>query len=165
MDRAAFRFGFLGGRGWKEFPVKSFVAVVVLVLASAITWQIADKLSADALGLAIGVLFGIVAGVPVALLVLVSTRRGERRVSEDLGGKRFGSRYPSQYEGQGHGYVPQPPVIVLAGHGMPGQVPPHQYAQDPQAGAGRHALPAPPETVDVRQFKVVGEKEEWVDEW
>ena len=28
----------------------------------------------------------------------------------------------------------------------------------------RAALPAP-ETVDVRQFKVVGEKEEWVDEW
>ena len=26
------------------------------------------------------------------------------------------------------------------------------------------ALPAP-EAVDVRQFKVVGEKEEWVDEW
>jgi hypothetical protein len=60
--------------------------------------------------------------------------------------------------------VPQPPVIVLAGNGVPGQVS-SQYSQDVHAGRERHALPAPAETVDVRQFKVVGEKEEWIDEW
>jgi hypothetical protein len=27
------------------------------------------------------------------------------------------------------------------------------------------ALPGPGQTIETRQFKVVGEKEEWLDEW
>jgi hypothetical protein len=74
------------------------------------------------------------------------------------------------YFGQGYGpggYAPQPPVIVLAGPGMGQQGYPQGYPQgygDPYGQQRMRALPAP-EAVDVRQFKVVGEKEEWVDEW
>ncbi len=28
-----------------------------------------------------------------------------------------------------------------------------------------YALPAPQETIEGREFRVVGEREEWVDEW
>jgi hypothetical protein len=49
--------------------------------------------------------------------------------------------------------------------GQPGyaQGYPQPYG-DPYGQQRMRALPAP-EAVDVRQFKVVGEKEEWVDEW
>jgi hypothetical protein len=64
--------------------------------------------------------------------------------------------------------LPQPPVIVLAAPGMAQPGYPQGYPQgygDPYGQQRmRAALPAP-EAVDVRQFKVVGEKEEWVDEW
>ena len=77
-------------------------------------------------------------------------------------------QHPLYYGGYGPApYAPQPPVIVLAapGMGQPGY--PQSYPQgygDPYGPSRMRALPAP-EAVDVRQFKVVGEKEEWVDEW
>ncbi len=55
--------------------------------------------------------------------------------------------------------LPQPPVIVVTG-GQPMQ-------HSAPASYGRQAaLPAPyGATVDAREFKVVGEREGWIDEW
>lgn len=59
----------------------------------------------------------------------------------------------------GNGYYPQPPVIVVTG-GQP------MHAAPQTAFRGQPALPAPYETtIDAREFKVVGEREGWIDEW
>jgi hypothetical protein len=134
--------------------MKLYLAMAGLVFVAMAAWRIGGTLSADALGMAVGMFFGVVAGLPAALLVYACGRRRERE-QDDLGERRragYGAFAP--------GY-PHPPVIVLAGH--PGLA--QQGYGDLFQQQARHALPAPRETVDVRQFKVVGEKEEWVDEW
>lgn len=141
--------------------MKRFFGLALLVFIGVAVWQIGSKLSADALGMGVGVLFGVMAGIPAALLVLASGRRREQR-----------DPYPDPHQGRGQrgqmmpygGYPQQPPVIVLTGNGM---------AQGyPQAGAGmpgqQHYLPqpgSPGRTLEAREFRVVGEKEEWVEEW
>jgi hypothetical protein len=133
-----------------------FFGAVLLFLGGA-AWQIGSSLSSDALGMLLGVVFGIVAGLPAALLVMASGRRRDARDSE-MAEARRANPYAAHGYPMGYG---QPPVIVLAGNGMAG---PQGY-QDPYQGRPRMALPPPQDAVDVRQFKVVGEKEEWVDEW
>jgi hypothetical protein len=133
--------------------MKFYLALAGLVFVGIAAWRIGDSLSADALGMAVGILFGIIAGLPAALLVLAASRR------RDVDGDEARERRRNGVAGYGPGY-PQPPVIVLAG----GMAPQQGYG-DPFQQQARFALPAPRETVDVRQFKVVGEKEEWVDEW
>ena len=145
--------------------MKQYLGLAALIFVAIAAWRIAGQLSADALGMAVGVLFGILAGVPTALLVMASGRR--RAAEEETSTRRRQSQgmpqHPAYYGGYGPGYPPQPPVIVLAapGMGQPGY--PQGYG-DPYGQQRMRALPAP-EAVDVRQFKVVGEKEEWVDEW
>jgi hypothetical protein len=106
-------------------------------------------------------------------MVMASSRRRAAEEEETTTRRRQQQpQHPQQqqpfYGGYGPGgYAPQPPVIVLAapGMGQPGY--PQGYGPgygDPYAQQRMRALPAP-EAVDVRQFKVVGEKEEWVDEW
>lgn len=155
--------------------MRQFFGLAVLVFVSIAAWRIAGQLSADAIGMAVGVLFGVLAGLPTALLVMASSRRREqeREAREEAAARRRQNQqqHPQgYYGGYGPGYA-QPPVIVLA---APGQQMPQGYGQPgygqagydyPYQGGGmRPALPGPG-TVDVRQFKVVGEKEEWVDEW
>jgi hypothetical protein len=103
--------------------------------------------------------------VPTALLVLAGGRHfgGSDEQEEDLE-----QRAPQQLAQGAYGYPPpyQPPVIVLAA----------PQAQHPWSSAAtvdsigypvRQALPGPgvPNASGGRAFKVVGEKEEWVDEW
>lgn len=134
--------------------MKQFFGAALLIFVAVAAWRIGGSLSADALGMAVGVIFGVVAGLPAALLVMATGRRREAEREEQAERRKNG--LPAYYGG-----YPQPPVIVLAGNGM----------QNPQGygsgypGQNQYALPAPRDTVDVRQFKVVGEKEEWVDEW
>lgn len=161
--------------------MRQYVGLAALVFVGIAAWRIAGQLSADALGMAVGVLFGVMAGVPTALMVMASGRRraaeeeettSRRRQQQPHGmpnGMQPGMpQHPAYYQGYGPGgYPPQPPVIVLAGPGMGQQGYPQGYPQgygDPYGQQRMRALPAP-EAVDVRQFKVVGEKEEWVDEW
>ncbi|MCB0045941.1 MAG: hypothetical protein H6642_18230 [Caldilineaceae bacterium] len=135
---------------------KLFVFILAVGLL-AFVWQIVNRLSADAIGMAMGVLFGVMAGVPAALLVMASGRRREERAEQQ-------ARPPSPYALPAHS---QAPVIVLAGNGYPMQQPPQPggYAPDYPPAYGRQpALPGPAQAHG-RQFKVVGEKEEWVDEW
>ena len=158
--------------------MRQFVGLAALIFVGIAAWRIAGQLSADALGMAVGVLFGVMAGVPTALMVMASGRRraaeeeeapARRRQQQPHGMQQHPGFGPGGYGPGGYpqgGYAPQPPVIVLAGPGMGQPGYPQGYPQgygDPY-GQQRRALPAP-EAVDVRQFKVVGEKEEWVDEW
>lgn len=140
--------------------MRQTIGLAALVFVAVAAWRIGGQLSSDALGMAVGLLFGIMAGVPTALMVMAANRRREQEQVEAVERRRQTSQAqsPAYYGGYGPGYA-QPPVIVLAGAG--GQ--PQGYA-DPYAAPRQRALPAP-QTVDVRQFKVVGEKEEWVDEW
>lgn len=152
--------------------MRQYVGLAALIFVGIAAWRIAGQLSADALGMAVGVLFGVMAGIPAALLVMASGRR--RAVEEEDAPTRRRQQpqnmpqHPGYYGGYGPApYAPQPPVIVLAGPGMGQPGYPQGYPQgygDPYAQQRMRALPAP-EAVDVRQFKVVGEKEEWVDEW
>jgi len=141
--------------------MKRFVLISCLVFVAVAGWRIGDRLSSDAIGMAIGVLFGIMAGIPAALMVLAANRR--RAEAEEMPRAQGPGRLPQN--GYGYGAFPQqPPVIVLAGHAGPSQMPAqHDYAHfDQQA---RYALPAPRDQAEARKFKVVGEKEEWIDEW
>ena len=132
-----------------------FMGVTALIIVGVAAWRITDGMSSDAISMAVGVMFGVMAGLPAALLVMASGRRRERD-EEHTRVQRQRHPHPAHYT---PGYA-QPPVIVLAQPGMqpaPGYG--NGYAMQPQ-----RALPAP-EAVDVRQFKVVGEKEEWIEEW
>jgi hypothetical protein len=142
--------------------MKQFFGAAILIFVAVAAWRIGGSLSADALGMAVGVIFGVVAGLPAALLVMASGRRREAEREEQPDRRK--AQLPAYYGGYPPGYG-QPPVIVLAGNGMQA---PQGYGNGYGNGypaPGQYALPAPRETVDVRQFKVVGEKEEWVDEW
>ena len=146
--------------------MRHYLGLAALIFIGIAAWRIAGQLSADALGMAVGVLFGIMAGVPTALLVMASGRRRAAEEEESTTRRRHSQamaqgmpQHPAYYGG----YPPQPPVIVLAAPGM-GQPGYSQGYGDPYGQQRMRALPQP-EAVDVRQFKVVGEKEEWVDEW
>lgn len=152
--------------------MRHYIGLAALIFVGIAAWRIAGQLSADALGMAVGVLFGVMAGVPTALMVMASSRRRQAEEEEATTRRRQSAQnmpqHPAHYGGYGPGaYAPQPPVIVLAGPGMGQQGYPQGYPQgygDPYGQQRMRALP-PPEAVDVRQFKVVGEKEEWIDEW
>lgn len=113
-----------------------------------------QKLSADALSMGVGLFFGILASIPAALLVLAASRRGESRESSPPA-PRGGH---SLHGGQGY----QAPVIVLA-------PPMHGYGAPPPGPAmDQHYLPPSHQIVDSRagrKFKMVGEEEEWVEEY
>ncbi|CAN5391675.1 hypothetical protein BH10CHL1_BH10CHL1_46410 [soil metagenome] len=140
--------------------MKRLIILMGLVFVAVAGWRIADRLSSDALGMAIGVLFGIVAGIPAALLLLASSKR--RAETEDTPRANPQGRFPQNAYGY-PAFPQQPPVIVLAGNGAPGQMPmqPGYGHVDQQP---RYALPAPRE-MEERKFRVVGEKDEWIDEW
>jgi hypothetical protein len=148
--------------------MKKLAVLILLILVGVFVWSIVNRLSADALGMAVGLGFGALAGIPTALLVLAAGRRGRAKDDDD---EEEGPRYQqgrlghSPY-GQPHPY--QPPVIVLA---APQAAPPQPWGQpqtvDSVGYPVRPALPGPgaPGAQGGRAFKVVGEKEEWIEEW
>ena len=143
--------------------MKRIIVLISLVFVSVVAWRIADRLSADAVGMAVGVLFGVLAGVPAALFVLAAGRRRETDAETErygnMGGPRGRRMDPYGYGPYGNGQLIPPPVIVVTANGTPGQ-----HATAGWEGSPSRMLPVN-DAVDVRQFKVVGEKEEWLDEW
>jgi hypothetical protein len=158
--------------------MKRMIGLGGLIFIGVVAWRIDSRLSADAIGMALGVLFGVLAGLPVALLVLAANRRRDRREEEEAYGTPHGAQGRQRALPPGYGYpMPQqPPVIVLAGH--PGMMPqgnpnPNGYGQGygyeqpyPQQ---QRMLPGPQgmgqEMPQERRFKVVGETEEWIEEY
>ena len=147
--------------------MKNFIGLILLVFVGVLGWRIGGSLSSDAVSMAVGVLFGIMAGIPTALLVMASDRR--RNAQEEQRRESFG-RDRNAYGNYPHGgsyppYPQQPPVIVLTGasqspgYGLPEQPDPRGFQQASTWPGERQGERTP------RKFKVVGEKEEWVDEW
>jgi hypothetical protein len=131
--------------------MKRLVVLAALVFVGAAGWRIGGSLSADALSMAVGVLFGVLAGIPTALLVMASGQRPPR-VSEENRGPRRTAMPPMPY------LPPQPPVIVVTAPPMT-QMPIGQMA-------GGYGVPGwEPMARPARQFKLVGEQEEWLEDW
>jgi hypothetical protein len=133
--------------------MKKLLILIALVFIGVVGWRVAEGLSSDAIGMALGVLFGVLAGIPTALFVIAANRRHEDRPQRAA--QEYGATYPY--------HPPQPPVIVVTGHStpQPGQQLPAYGSYPPQAsGYGLR-----PEGVRAnRQFMLVGENEEWVEE-
>ncbi|MCB0132510.1 MAG: hypothetical protein KDD78_16730 [Caldilineaceae bacterium] len=150
--------------------MKKFVLLATLVFLGAVGWQIGSRLSSDAVGMGVGVLFGVMAGLPMALLVLASGRRRQEESgwSDDGRGGRVRQQQMLPYGGYPQ---QQPPVIVLAGGAAPQYQQPgpnqgmHPGMQGQYDMAHQRALPGPPQTIEGRQFRVVGEREELIEEW
>ena len=138
--------------------MKRLFFLILLVFVAVAAWRISERLSADAIGMALGVLFGVLAGIPVALLVLASARRRDGWQDEERSSGRRST------EGAHHGYaMQQPPVIVLAGPGYPAMQQHNSYGAPQRMLAAPHDLSQGPAME--RRFKVVGEQEEWIEEW
>lgn len=147
--------------------MKKLLGLILLVFIGVIAWRIGDSLSSDAVSMAVGVLFGIMAGIPTALLVLASDRR--RNEQAEMRREPYGrDRGPYGGYPQNNGYLPypqQPPVIVLTGAPSTQAA---NYGANSTAEPQHYFQPAPPANLNARQarqFRVVGEKETWVDEW
>ncbi len=144
--------------------MKRFLGLIVLIFIGAAGWRVGSGLSSDAISMAVGIFFGILAGIPAALLVLASERRRPERATRDYGqsyGPHKGGEYGvSRHEGYYH--PPQPPVIVVTGAAGTPQQP---YAGLPGYGQPEGYKADWATTRPVRQYKVVGEQEEWVQEW
>lgn len=152
--------------------MKAFAGVALLLFVIVAGWRIGSSLDSDALGMAIGMFFGILAGVPTALLMLLAGRRKERHEAERSA--QYGSTQYGSASGQPPNQAPyaQPPVIIVTGGqqhagyqnggyqngGQPHAPPPARLAQD-------NLLPERHAPDQGRKFRVVGESEEWLDEW
>lgn len=138
--------------------MKKLLGAALLIFVGVIAWRIGSALSSDALGMAVGIVFGCTAGLPAAVLVVVALRaREERRDARQWTDERQRQAAPP--------YAFQPPVIVVTGAGQMGGNSgwPAQQSFGPAAngygapqGNGWEQLPTS------RQFKVVGEQEEWL---
>jgi hypothetical protein len=156
--------------------MKQLAVLALLIIGGLLAWLFASRLSADALGMAVGLVFGVLAGVPAALLVLAANRRRTPDYDDD-GEEEEARRYGAPHAA--HAMPFQPPVIVVASpQAAPQQWPGAQQWPGQQQWPGpqtvdsvgypvRPALPGPqaPAGPRERTFKVVGEKEEWLDEW
>ena len=147
--------------------MKNFIGLILLVFVGVLGWRIGGSLSSDAVSMAVGVLFGIMAGIPTALLVLASDRRRNNAQEEQRREASGRDRNPYGPYSPGGNYPQQPPVIVLtgaptaqsAGYGVSIQPDARGFQQTPAWPGDQQQERTP------RKFKVVGEKEEWVDEW
>lgn len=135
--------------------MKRYFGFALLVFVGTAGWRIGDSLSADALSMAVGVLFGVLAGIPAALLVMAGGRRASS-ATED-GRQRRDGAHAAAAPMMGSYLPQQPPVIVVAGP------PAMQPALGPGDSRGGQPWDMPPRSA--RSFKVVGEREEWVEDW
>jgi hypothetical protein len=138
--------------------MRRFIMLAILVMLGVFAWRLGESLSSDALGMAVGMVFGILAGIPAALLVLATSSR-RRHEEEEARAERY-DRYQQRHDRQLPAYPYQPPVIVVAGGGQ---------AQQPGApmGSAPYYVPSQPAQWEPprseRRFKVVGEREEWIE--
>ena len=135
--------------------MRRFLMVAILVGLGVMAWRVGGLLSSDAIGMAVGMVFGVLAGVPAALLVLATGRRSDSSRDDD-------AREQMRSDRQLPAYPYQSPVIVVTG----GQAPQPQGHPSSPAGAP-YFVPSNNNGWDggrsERRFKMVGEREEWVE--
>jgi hypothetical protein len=139
--------------------VKRLIVLCVVLFVAVMAFRLAERLSPDALGMGLGVLFGVLAGLPTAILVLAAARRREDGMEQS----RPNGRAPHHLSAHPYGALPQqPPVIILAGNGLPVQ----QNAQ-PYYGSEMNGQPAWPvhPPGGQRQFRLVGETEGVIEDF
>lgn len=135
--------------------MRKLLGLAALVFVGVLAWRIGGMLSTDAIGMAVGLVFGVMAGIPAALLVLATDRRRQEQDEEE-------GAYDSTPYRQFPTYPQPPPVIVFtapqAQPTAPGPYPatPQGYLPGPSSAAW------PPPRAE-RQFRVVGEREEWIE--
>lgn len=135
--------------------MKKWVILLFVVFVATAGWRIGGRLSADAVGMAVGIVFGVLASIPAALLVLAAGRRRDSYAGDNQPGRN--RNMMARYSPQGG----QPPVIVVTSPSMPVQQP-----GLPAYGGGHYGTAQDMATMPIqRQFKMVGEADEWVDEW
>jgi len=117
--------------GGRGLAVKGLLKLGALGFGVAVGVAVGSRLSGQATALAVGVVLGVLAGLPMGGLVLLVQRRGER------GEPRVA---------QERGY---PPVVVV----NPG-LPSGMRSETPY-------LPPAGEYTSQRQFRIVGEEEQW----
>lgn len=131
--------------------MRHLILVGALAVGGVAVFAIADSLSSDALGMALGMFFGMCAGIPAALLVLAASRAQPPREPQAR------QPYPAPHP------HPAMPVILVAGAGQPAlnaqNTPPWWNLNDLQG----QSLGQPFKSA--RQFRVVGDQDELVDEW
>ncbi len=150
--------------------MKRVLILIILVFVGSAGWRLGNTLSSDAISMAVGIFFGVLAGIPAALLVLASDRRRPDRGHPNRGMAEHAmshqqASYPS------YGGPSQPPVIILNGAGQPmaGQRQQGGYANQIVDGTynarqdGIETAGWPQQQRPRRQFKVVGEQEEWIE--
>lgn len=136
--------------------MRKFVILTLIMALSVFAWLVAERLSPDAVGMAVGMLFGVLAGVPTALLMMAGNRR--RRDEDDDEEQQYANGYGRYAMNP---YAHQAPVIVLTAPQM--QQPP---MIDATAYPSRSISQAPPPNQPgARQFRLVGEREEMIEEW
>jgi hypothetical protein len=145
--------------------MRQFFVVGVLVAGGVLAWKIGDTLSSDAISMGLGIFFGMLAGLPAALLVMAASRRRDY-VEQGYGSTRRGGDggYGSANGGGAYGgFNSQPPIIVVTAPGMLPQGPVDPRGQQ----ANAMGLPMWPTGAPrpARQFHVVGERDEMVEEW
>lgn len=148
--------------------MKAYLGLALLVFVIVAGWRIGNSLDSDALGMAIGMFFGILAGIPTAILMLLSSRRQERKQNQQSShGQPMQNGQPMQHGQpmQNPTPYPQQPLIIVTGgqpSGQPNNVPPnsgfaHQQIDTEDSFSKQQQ--------QERKFRVVGESEEWLDEW
>ena len=134
--------------------MKRWFGLAVLVFVATAGWRIGETLSPDALSMAVGILFGVLAGVPTALLVMAGSQRREAAERP----RQPERSYPPRPDGMAY-FPPPPPVIVVAPQALGPGAP---IGGNPLGAAAMEPMALPPHRD--RQFKVVGEAEEWMQE-
>lgn len=134
--------------------MKRLIVLSVILFLAVMAFRLAERLSPDALGMGLGVLFGVLAGIPTAILVLASARRRDDGMDQ----MRPNGRGPHYVSGHPYAGLPQqPPVIILAGNGLPVQ----QHPPQPYNGYEMNGQPVwpPHHSGGQRQYRLVGESE------
>lgn len=145
--------------------MRQIFVVGALVTGGVLAWRIGDTLSSDAISMGLGIFFGMLAGLPAALIVMAASRRRDYVEQGPSSGRRGGEPMYSGNNPYGGyaGYSGQPPVIVVT---APNALPQGQGDLRAQQAAtlGLPMWPAGGPR-PARQFHVVGEREELVEEW
>jgi hypothetical protein len=135
--------------------MRRMLGLAALVFVGVLAWRVGGMLSTDAIGMAVGMMFGVLAGIPAALLVLATDRRRHREEDD------ADDDYYTGPHRQLPAYPQQPPVIVVTSAHPQAQPPQQPVHNNPyHAGSNPASWNSPrPE----RQFRVVGDREEWVE--
>ncbi len=143
-----------------EEKMRQILVLGVLVAGGVLAWRIGETLSSDAISMGLGIFFGMLAGLPAALLVMAASRRHEYVEQRPPSGRHGGDAAYGNGYGQYGGFNGQPPVIVVTT--------PNMLPQGQGDGRGQQmGLPMWPTSSPrpARQFHVVGDQEELVEEW